>query len=87
MSKLKSPGVTIKVTDYSNVACTTPMYLSAPRGPVMLKSPEEMDSITGEPRGTTRRMLQATGLSCVSTTARIKGTSLNRGLSNEPERV
>lgn len=72
MSKLKPPGVTIKITEYPDVDCATPMGLSASRGPEILNSPEEVDDITGEPRGTTRKLMRRTGLRRISVSRKAK---------------
>jgi hypothetical protein len=73
MSKLKPPGVKLKITDCSKIDGATPMtFMCSPRGPVIVNSPEEFDDLTGEPRGTTRKMIRATGARRISMIGRIK---------------
>ena len=62
-SKLKPSDVTVKITDCSKIDSSAPMtFMYSPHGPVILKSPEQLDDLNGEPRGTTRKLLRATGL-------------------------
>lgn len=73
MNKFEPSGVVLKVTDVSEIDSTAPMtFMCSPRGPVMVNSPEELDDLTGEPRGTTRKMLRATGASRITAIGRIK---------------
>ena len=73
MGKLKPPGVTIKIADCSEIDTTDPMtFVCSPHGPVLVDSPEELDDLTGEPRGTTRKMLRATGACRITAIGRIK---------------
>ena len=72
-SKLKPPGVTIKITDCSKIDSSAPMtFMCAPHGPVIVNSPEELDDLNGEPRGTTRKLLRATGARRITAIGRIK---------------
>ncbi len=72
-SKPEPSGVVLTVKDVSKIDSTVGMeFMFCPRGPVILNSPEEMDDVTGQPRGTTREMLKATGACRVSAIARIK---------------
>lgn len=88
MSKLEPPGVVLKIVDHSEFDPTAPMSFSVPpTGPMMVDSPEELDDLTDEPRGTTREMLRATGARRITAIGRIKVPAWTRGLSNEPERV
>ena len=79
MSKLKPPGVRLKITDYSKIDSAAPMtFMCSPRGPIIVNSPEELDDLTGEPRGTTREMIRATGARRITAIGRIKVPSLTK---------
>lgn len=73
MCKLEPPGITLKITDCSDIDITAPMtFVCSPHGPVLVDSPEELDDLTGEPRGTTRKMISATGARRITAIGRIK---------------
>ena len=64
-----SCGVIMKVVDCSKYLPNNPLpfTLSASaRGPIIAKSPEEIDDFMGEPRGTTREFMRKIGLCCVT---------------------
>ena len=70
---VKEPGVKVTVKDYSKVDSSAPMtFMCSPRGPVIVNSPEELDDLNGEPRGTTKKMLRATGACRVTMIGHIK---------------
>lgn len=73
MGKLEPPGITLKITDCSEIDTTAQLtFMCSPHGPEILNSPEELDDLTGEPRGTTRKMLRATGASRITAIGRIE---------------
>lgn len=85
MSKLKPPGVTIKITDCSEIDSSAPTtFMCSPHGPVILNSPEEIDDLNGEPRGTTRKVLRATGLRRITAIGRIKVPHRNLKTRRKP---
>ena len=73
MSKSEPSGVKLKITDCSKIDGAAPMtFVYSPHGPVILNSSEELDDLTGEPRGTTRKTIRATEVRRITTIGRIK---------------
>ena len=73
MGKLKPPGITLNITDCSEIDTAAPLtFMCSPHGPEILNSQEELDDLTGEPRGTTRNMIRATGARRITAIGRIK---------------
>ncbi len=73
MNKIEPTGVTVTITDHSEIDSSAPMtFMCSPHGPEILNSPEELDDLNGEPRGTTRKLIHAAGLCSITAIGRIK---------------
>jgi len=67
VGKPKPSDTILKVTDISVIDSTVGMtFMFSPHGPVVAKTPEEIDDFMGATRGTTREFMRKTGLKSVT---------------------